>query len=97
MFWGLIVSIVIIGCRKNNEISWTADYLLPLAKTNISLQNIFGDYLQNTGNNTLEFVYNKELYNNSPALIAIPDTGIATSFTLNSLKLEIETSTGTLL
>lgn len=82
------LGLMLNGCKKDRATTWDANYLLPIARTSIGVDNAFGNYTRtNTGNNQLDFVYSQELYNNSPALIEIPDTGIATSFTLNSLQL----------
>jgi len=81
------------ACKKDKKTTWDANYLVPIARTSIGVDNAFGNFATKTSGNQLDFVYSKELYNNSPALIEIPDTGITTSFTLNSLQLGDRTIT----
>lgn len=83
----VFIAIFISSCKKDRKATWEAQYLLPIATTTIGITDAFGDYTKLSTGNNIDFVYSKELYNNSPALIEIPDTGINTSFTLNSLAL----------
>lgn len=82
----LLLSIGIISCKKDRSANWDADYLIPISRSIISVNNIFGDYTK-MGSNTLDFSYQKEIYNNSLALINVPDTGLSTTFTLDKLVL----------
>lgn len=94
IFWlGASALILLFACRKDRAAKWDAKFLVPLAKTELSLDNLFGGLTQQGTNNNIDFIYSKELYNNSPALVEIPDTGITTSFTLNSLALGDRTIT----
>jgi hypothetical protein len=94
MLWlGASAILLMFACRKDRSAQWDARFLVPLAKTTFTLDNLFGGLTQQGTNNNVDFIYAKELYNNSPALIEIPDTGITTSFTLNSLALGDRTIT----
>lgn len=88
----LILVVGIISCKKERSANWDADYLIPVSRSVISVQNIFGDYTT-SGSNTLDFTYRKEIYNNSLGLVNVPDTGLSTTFTLDKLALSDRTIT----
>jgi len=90
---GILLLIVgIISCKKERSANWDADYLIPISRSVISVNNIFGDYSK-PGSNTLDFTYQKEIYNNSLGLVNVPDTGLSTTFTLDKLALSDRTLT----
>ena len=89
----VVIAVLFAACRKDKKATWEASYLLPIASTTIGINDAFGNYTSAAMGNNIDFTYAKELYNNSPALVEIPDTGINTSFTLNSLQLSDRTIT----
>lgn len=92
-FIAISLSLLVLACRKDKGATWEARYLLPLAKTTLSIDNLFGGLSQQSTGNNVDFLFSQELYNNTPGLVEIPDTGITSSFTLNSLALGDRTIT----
>ncbi len=81
-----LCTFLILGCKKDRKANWDAAYLIPLASSRIEFNNVFGNYISGGANNA-DYIYETKLYENSPGLLSIPDTGLNTSFTLARLKL----------
>jgi hypothetical protein len=85
------VSLLIISsCKKNQSTRWDTELLVPIATTNLSLQNLVKDSsLKKNADSSLTLAYKSSLYsfNLADKLVKIPDTSIGQKFTLDSLKL----------
>src|SRR5206468_3921159 len=78
------------SCKKEAKTNWDTEMLVPIATTNLSLQNLVKDSsIKTNSDNSLTLAFNSSLYQLSLAdkIIKIPDTAISQKFTLNELSL----------
>jgi len=79
------------GCKKSSDkVHWDTEILTPIAKANLSLNNLVGDSMVSKGSdNVLRLVYKNPLFHFdfSNYLLQIPDTGIGSKFTIDSFNL----------
>ena len=90
----LCVSLIISSCKKEAKTNWDTEILVPIANTNLSLQNLVKDStLKTNADNSLTLSFNKTLYsfNLADQVVHIPDTSIGQKFTLDSLLLPNQT------
>ncbi len=83
--------LIIASCKKEAKTNWDTEMLVPIATTNLSLQNIVKDTanLKTNSDNSLTLAFKSNLFQFSLAdrLIRIPDTALGQKFTLDSLLL----------
>ena len=82
--------LIISSCKKDARTNWDTEMLVPIATTNLSLNNIVKDSsLKTNSDNSLTLSFNKPLYsfNLADQVVHIPDTSIGQKFTLDSLLL----------
>lgn len=92
-----VVTVLLTGClfmsscKKDARTTWDTEMLVPIATTNLSLQNIVKDtsIIKTDTANALILSLNQSLYSFSLAdqVVNIPDTSIGQKFTLDSLLL----------
>ncbi len=89
-FLFIVVTMCITSCKKDAKTSWDTEMLVPIATTNLSLQNLVKDSsIRTNSDNSLTLAFKSGLFQFSLAehLIRIPDTSIGQRFTLDSLRL----------
>ena len=88
-----LIALVILSvgsCKKNQSSGWNTQLLIPIATTNLSLQNLVTDStLKANADSSLTLSYQSTLYNFNLAdqIVQIPDTSIGQKFNLDSLSL----------
>ncbi len=78
------------ACKKDARTQWDTEMLVPIANTNLSLQNLVKDSTITTNSDqslTLSFKSSLFDFNLANQLIRIPDTSIGQKFTVDSLRL----------
>ena len=87
----LVLLIFAVGsCRKNQNGGWTTQLLVPIATTNLSLQNLVSDSsIKMNKDSSLTLAYQSTLYQFTLAdkIVQIPDTAIGQKFNVDSLTL----------
>src|ERR1700722_7523887 len=87
----LALLILLVGsCKKNQSSGWNTQLLIPIATTNLSLQNLVTDSaLKTNADSSLTLAYQSTLYsfNLADQIVQIPDTSIGQKFNLDSLSL----------
>lgn len=89
----LVMSAVITllpSCKKDKKTNWGTELLVPIATSNLTLQNLVKDSSITTqSDGSLVLSYNSTLYefNLADQIINIPDTSIGQKFTLTDLLL----------
>src|ERR1043165_7096834 len=87
--------LLIASCKKEAKTNWSTEMLVPIATTNLSLQNIVKDTSRviTNSDNSLTLAFKSELLKFSLAdrLIRIPDTALGQKFTLDNLVLPNQT------
>ncbi len=81
---------------KRKPTQWDTDILLPLVSGNVDINNIVTDSLLETqSDNSMELVYQNELYqfNLAEEVIDIPDTSLDMTLKLDSIRLDDRTIT----
>lgn len=99
-----VLVLTVTSCKKERKTSWDTELLVPIATTNLSLQNLVKDSTIKTNpDNSLTLAYTSTLYdfNLAEQVINIPDTSIGQKFNLTDLNLPnqritFRTSLGTL-
>lgn len=84
----IVALIVMPSCKKGQSTEWNTQLLIPIASTNLSLQNLVKDSsLVVNKDSSLTLAYQSSLYqfNLANQIIKIPDTAIGQKFTLDSL------------
>lgn len=91
----IVLSVAISSCKKDARTQWDTEMLVPIANTNLSLNNLVKDssIKTNPADNSLILSFNRSLYSFSLAdqVVNIPDTSIGQRFTLDSLLLPNQT------
>lgn len=77
------------ACRKNDSTYWDAEYLAPIARADIALDQLYtGNLLNKAGDSSYALEYNQLVYtSNRLDGIKIPDTVVTRYFTLKTLRL----------
>ena len=78
------------SCKKNQNSGWNTQLLIPIATTNLSLQNLVKDSsLITNKDSSLTLAYQSSLYqfNLADQIVKIPDTSIGQKFNVDSLSL----------
>ena len=87
----LLLLILFVGsCKKNQSSGWNTQLLVPIATTNLSLQNLVKDAnLKTNADSSLTLAFQSNLYqfNLADQIVQIPDTAIGQKFNLDSLSL----------
>ncbi len=89
-----MLTLVLFSCRKNGSSGWSAQELVPLVSSTLSLQNLVSDtVLKINSDSSLTLAYQSTLYqfNLANQIVQIPDTSIGQKFTLDSLALPSST------
>ena len=100
----LLLILMVASCRKNQGSGWNTNLLVPIASTNLSLQNLVKDSsIVVNKDSSLTLAYQSSLYqfNLADQIVKIPDTSIGQKFnvdslTLPNLRLNFSTSLGSL-
>ena len=83
----LCISVCINSCKKDKQTQWDTEMLIPIATTNLSLQNLVKDtsVVKTNPDNSLTLALNKTLYelNLANLVVNIPDTSIGQKFGLD--------------
>jgi len=101
-FFLFIVAVAVISgvsfssCKKliNSNPSWDATILAPLLQSTLTLNNLLGDSMvQTEADSSVSLVFSSELYKSSLSddVFKIPDTSLATAFSLQNLNLANKT------
>lgn len=94
-YWSIIggfiaICIFVSSCKKDAATSWDTEMLVPIATSNLTLQNLVKDSAVKTNpDQSLTLAYNQALYsfNLADQVVNIPDTSLSQKFTLDSLSL----------
>ncbi|HLP52350.1 MAG TPA: hypothetical protein VK154_15785, partial [Chitinophagales bacterium] len=84
------ILITIAACKKDAKTNWDTEMLVPIATSNLSLQNLITDTgIITNSDQSLTLAFKSTLFQLSLAdkLIRIPDTAIGQRFTLDSFRL----------
>lgn len=92
--WFLVlfgITSLLASCKRESQSHWNTDVLVPIANTNLTIQNLVNDTntIKTNSDNSLTLAYTSNLYNFNLAdsLISIPDTAIGKQFNIDSLNL----------
>lgn len=80
----------IVSCKKDAKTNWDTEMLVPIATSNLSLQNLVRDSgIVTNSDESLTLAFKQTLYSFGLAeqVVNIPDTSIGQKFTLDSLLL----------
>lgn len=86
----ILLSFLISSCKKDAATNWDTEMLVPIATSNLTLQNLVKDSAVKTNpDQSLTLAYNQTLYsfNLADQVVNIPDTSLGQKFTLDSLSL----------
>jgi hypothetical protein len=85
-----LIILLVGSCKKSQSSGWNTQLLIPIATTNLSLQNLITDStLKTNADSSLTLAYQSTLYsfNLADEIVQIPDTSIGQKFNLDSLTL----------
>ncbi len=81
---------LLMGCKRDLETTWDAEYSIPIASANLDLGDLVGDsLLVKNGDNSLDLVYNYKVDVDSvDQYLVVPDTLQEKSVTLSKIVLD---------
>lgn len=89
IFFYAAAGMLVLNSCKMQDPSWNSDFLVPLAKSKLSIKDLVPDSLVKVSQDSnVHIVYSKELYGLAvDSIFSFSDTGVIRSFNIDSLSL----------